>query len=206
MIYFISDTHFFYKNFLKYNETPWKTIEDYHKYIKENWNKKIKKKDIIYILGDVCYKPTTESFDFLNQLNGRKHLILGNHDNDIFTFLNNNPKYQNTFKSIQSYKTLNLPYKGQVRKIVLSHYPIVFYENQHNDSILLYGHVHNTIEENIFRKICEEITKNTEIPMNCLNISGMMPYMDFLPQTLEDIILKANIYYKSLNKELCYGV
>ena len=45
----------------------------------ENWNKKVNKKDLVYILGDI----TMEKPDYYPQLdflNGRKIVVMGNHD------------------------------------------------------------------------------------------------------------------------------
>lgn len=40
-------------------------------------------------------------------------------------------------------------------KLVLSHYPILMWKDQHRGSILLYGHVHNSVEEYYFKCIRE---------------------------------------------------
>lgn len=43
------------------------------------WNKVISKRDKVFILGDVTME-NSKAYHILDQLNGMKHVILGNHD------------------------------------------------------------------------------------------------------------------------------
>jgi len=45
----------------------------------EQWNKVVHKRDLVYILGDVTMEKS-EHYYRLDQLNGRKIVVLGNHD------------------------------------------------------------------------------------------------------------------------------
>lgn len=44
------------------------------------WNKKVAKKDLVYIIGDFSFYDKEKTKQILARLNGRKILILGNHD------------------------------------------------------------------------------------------------------------------------------
>ena len=68
----------------------------------------------------------------------------------------------------------------------MSHYPLMFYQNQHRGSILLYGHVHNTKEEKLFQDACKHIANTEDIPMNCYNVGCML--WDYKPVTLQQIM------------------
>ncbi len=82
MKYFTSDTHFnddrlrlngrdlFFDNSKEANST-----------IIERWNSVVKPTDTVYHLGDVSLDE--EGLEFVNQLNGTKILLLGNHDEKI---------------------------------------------------------------------------------------------------------------------------
>jgi len=81
MIYFTSDLHAFHKNIIEYDQLPFKSLEDYRKFIIEVWNSTIGEEDEIYILGDVAVGGTNgQIYEFLTRLNGKKYLIQGNHD------------------------------------------------------------------------------------------------------------------------------
>ena len=84
--YLISDTHFGHENVYKFTKNgsderirPWAdnaTAGD--RIIKEKWNAVVKPTDMVYHLGDVAW--TKEHLQFVKELNGRKQLVLGNHD------------------------------------------------------------------------------------------------------------------------------
>lgn len=48
-------------------------------YLIKEWNKVVNKKDLTYILGDVTMEKN-EHYYLLDQLNGRKIVVMGNHD------------------------------------------------------------------------------------------------------------------------------
>ena len=46
----------------------------------ENWNSRVKEEDIIFHMGDLFLCNAQRAEEISKRLNGRKHLILGNHD------------------------------------------------------------------------------------------------------------------------------
>ena len=84
MIYYTSDLHFGQKSLLatgKWKERPFETLEEMHAAQIKRWNDKVTNGDDIYIAGDVGARGYHNMFpELLAQLKGRKHLILGNHD------------------------------------------------------------------------------------------------------------------------------
>ena len=98
----------------------------------DNWNKIVKPEDTVYHLGDVTWGP----FD-INCLNGKKVLVVGNHDN-----LSQIGHY---FEEVAYYKELRgiLP-KG--RKLILMHYNIESWNGKFHKSIHLHGHCHGTCD------------------------------------------------------------
>ena len=79
-IWFTSDTHFGHKNILEYEKEarPFDTVEEMNNAIITNWNKTVGKKDTVFHLGDFAFGRS--SIGIAGQLNGRKKLIMGNHD------------------------------------------------------------------------------------------------------------------------------
>lgn len=81
-IFVISDTHFGHNNIIKYCNRPYKTTEEMDWDMVERWNSVVTPQDKVYHLGDVYMGCSREYIDnLLSKLNGKKRLILGNHDN-----------------------------------------------------------------------------------------------------------------------------
>ena len=53
---------------------------------------------------------------------------------------------------------------------------------------LLYGHVHNSFEENMIQHFRYEMGALYDKPCHMYNVGAMMKYMDYTPRTLEEII------------------
>lgn len=83
-IYFSSDHHFNHANVIKYDNRPFKSVEEMNKKLIFNHNQMVKKEDLCFFLGDICLRSGKEGgkshyLDFLLQLTGRITLIQGNH-------------------------------------------------------------------------------------------------------------------------------
>lgn len=134
MIYFTSDWHLGHKNILRICERPFNTIEEMEHCLIDNWNNKVKKNDEVYILGDFGFFSNHHAVnEVLDKLNGRKHLVIGNHDKYL---KQNRDKLK--FDSIADYKKI----KHEGVEFILSHYPYYEWDGFFRNSIMLHGHVH----------------------------------------------------------------
>lgn len=87
-IWFISDTHFFHENFLKFMDDEGNLIRKFdnadqmNECIVEAWNARVKPQDKVYHLGDVIVgaKDQSACTALLKSLHGHLRLMLGNHD------------------------------------------------------------------------------------------------------------------------------
>lgn len=195
MNYYISDIHLFHKNVTmegnNFDNRPFDTMNTMHDTIKTNWNERVTGSDHVYILGDLCWKHNENSISLVSQLKGNKHLIVGNHDKP------SDQRYKQLFAEIVNYKEIDDLIDGKHYGVVLSHFPIAFWNYQHiytrdglehkRWSIQLYGHVHNSIEETIFRTFIENLNDQYDIPCEAYNVGCMMPYMNYTPRTLKEI-------------------
>jgi calcineurin-like phosphoesterase family protein len=94
----------------------------------ENWNSIVKPDDRIIHLGDVCFN----SEYVLPLLNGKKHLIKGNHD---YNNINTLSKYFTIEPSVTVLKT---------HKTVLCHYPLYEWPHAYHGFFHMHGHCHGT--------------------------------------------------------------
>ena len=176
--FYISDLHFGHTNCLKFDNRPWFTIEEHDKALIENWNKVVSPGDIVYILGDMFWCRTQEAIRILDQLNGQKILIKGNHDRCHDT------QFIKRFVKITDY----LEVDDEGRNIVLCHYPIPCFKNHYYGWYHLYGHVHNSFEANMMEHCKTEMTDLYVKPCEMYNCGAMMPWLKYTPRTLDEII------------------
>ena len=79
MIFFTSDHHFSHTNIISYCNRPFASVEDMNKEMISRWNQLVSADDTVYYLGDFSLSvDAVESI--IPQLNGKKFLIMGNHD------------------------------------------------------------------------------------------------------------------------------
>ena len=80
MIYFTADTHFGHTNVIDYENRPFVDATEMDFSIIRRWNSVVKPEDTVYHLGDVGFVRKSRLREIVNQLNGTKILIRGNHD------------------------------------------------------------------------------------------------------------------------------
>ena len=175
-IFYISDLHFGHKNIISYDNRQFFTVAEMDQALIENWNSVVKKDDIVYVLGDVSWYNREEQKKIVKQLNGQKVLILGNHD----TY----GAYDDGFIAHYDYLETN----DNGRKVVLSHYPIVSYNGMYRGWYHLYGHVHNTTDDNMVKSYFKQWEDYYLKPCYAVNVGCMKPWMNYTPRTLDEII------------------
>ncbi len=189
MNYYIADTHFGHKNVIRFDGRPFSDEEEMEKVMVANWNNAVSDEDMVYILGDFCWKSAKEWLRILNKLRGSKVLIRGNHD------LKDMPaELAECFVDIRDYMEI----EDGSRRVIMCHYPIPFYKKSHGKrSHMLCGHVHNTEENTSLEYLCRHLRENRELaekpdsPLNrgqIYNVGTMMPWMNYTPRTLNEIV------------------
>lgn len=66
-------------NIIKYCNRPWTTTEEMNEALIKNWNNTVGKDDTVFVCGDVALNKAI-CRGIIHRLNGRKILIMGNHD------------------------------------------------------------------------------------------------------------------------------
>lgn len=186
--YYVADTHFGHKNVIGLSNRPFNTVEEMNEALVENWNKRVKGNDRVYILGDLFYR-----FDgyreVLKRLKGKKYLILGNHDASWVE------EYAVTKEEEKTQKSDTLPHKSyrfkdtkedlgtcfedvsQILQItdgdvgcLLCHYPLLTYKHEKR-LFMIHGHLHSDTSDPFFHHIAE----NERILNAGVDINGFMP-------------------------------
>lgn len=136
--YLISDLHLGHKKILDFSpERGGSTVEEHDEWIIEQWNSVVKKRDTVYVLGDIAF--SREGLAKCSKLRGNKQCILGNHD--LFTV----EEYMKYFRVRPGI----FKYKG----FWLSHAPIHPHELRGKKNI--HGHVHsNSVKAEYRQPLC----------------------------------------------------
>ena len=147
-IFFTSDTHYSHANVIKYCNRPYASAEEMDEALISNYNSVVGPNDTVWFIGDVffCAAPTAKQI--LSRLNGKKKLILGNHDKMI----RNQKPVQEMFEKI--YPDLHEEnINGTL--IVMCHYPMLEWNRSHHGSFMLHGHSHGNCKYPYPRRIMD---------------------------------------------------
>ena len=133
-IWFTSDHHFGHKRIIELAKRPFISVEEMDEHMIVMWNRYIEKNDIVYHLGDFAF---TDHTPYLEQLNGRKRLLKGNHD------------HSNRVKAAKGWEIIYPPYH-EIKEvdgpgIVLCHYAMRVWNKSGHGAIHLYGHSHGNL-------------------------------------------------------------
>lgn len=146
-IFIMSDPHFNHNREFIYKARGFNTIEEMNETIIANINSVVDANDELYILGDVCLggggsEVLAKNKALIERLNGRIHIILGNHDTPQRIAMYTNCK--NVY-SANEYATM-LHYNGY--HFYLSHFPTITgnleKESLKKCTLNLFGHTHQT--------------------------------------------------------------
>ena len=136
-IFFTADTHFGHNAIRRFCDRPFDTVKKMDEALIQNWNALIRPRDTVYHLGDFSYKAADDLHCYLKRLNGKIHLVLGNHDN------HNLRVDCGSLKSVNDLLTVNID--GQ--RITLCHYAMRVWPASHRGSWHLYGHSHGKLPD-----------------------------------------------------------
>jgi len=171
-IFFTSDTHFGHTNVIKYSNRPFPSIWEHDKALIKNWNDVVGKEDDVYHLGDFSLTGTGRTIQILSQLNGKIHLLRGNHDK-----VTRKAGVSIYFEWIKDYYELPIQEneKGHNHKIVLSHYAFRVWNKSHWGSWNLFGHSHGSLDtSNSGLQLDVGVDDNNYTPVSYRQVKEMM--------------------------------
>lgn len=150
-IFFTSDLHFGHNKEFLYTPRGFDNIFIHDATIISNWNDAVGKDDIVYILGDLMLRNNDYGMWCIEQLNGHKQVILGNHDSYTRQMLYSHAPF---IESIAWADTLRI---GKY-DFFLCHYPTLTdnfdrYRKQFN----LHGHTHSKDKFQFINHCCYNV-------------------------------------------------
>ena len=161
MIYFTADLHFGHKSILSLCNRPFDSLEEMDEALIRNWNKKVKRNDTVYVVGDFAWKKETVD-RYLQALNGKKILVIGNHDKWTV-----DDTIGSGFSEKIKYEEVSL----NGHPVTLCHYPMVEWKNSRKEGssrlgYLIYGHIHNNIKPEYRQLFLHENALNAGVDIN----------------------------------------
>jgi calcineurin-like phosphoesterase family protein len=190
-IWITSDTHFNHKNILNFKDDKgnpvrsFSSVEEMNETMIDRWNECVKPGDKIYHLGDVFFGHIDWIVNNWSRLNGKKRLIVGNHD-DIPNIVK-----RGMFEKVDMWRVFS------EHNLLLTHVPVshqtIFHDRVMHKKMPLtnvHGHIHsNDSPHGRYFNACVEKT-------------------DYRPIHLDELIKIAKVNEDELQAEtrLYYGV
>lgn len=129
-VFFIADHHFGDEDIRLYEERPFESTEEMDLEMVRRWNSVVRQEDLVWHLGDFCAAGPERCRQLLGLLNGRKRLVMGNHDRHLSPTQWREAGFEECYD-------LPVIYKGF---FLLSHEPL--YTCRSMPYANLFGHVH----------------------------------------------------------------
>ena len=116
-IFIVSDLHLAHSKDFIYGARGFETVEEMNAEIIRRWNSVVGEEDDVFVLGDLVMG-SLENLRLLEELNGRIHIVRGNHDTD-----NRWEHYKAIENVVEMENSIYFSYNGY--KFYLSHYPTI---------------------------------------------------------------------------------
>jgi calcineurin-like phosphoesterase family protein len=144
-----------------------------HDVIISNWNSVVNDDDIVYNLGDVTFAGFRDTKLIMDQLNGSKYLIRGNHDKGHTNTWFKNVGFLDVYNELELEVNLTnvlLTHKPVSRvnltNVLLTHKPV-----SRVNFINVHGHLHNSItthDSRLFKCVSVECVNYTPVNIELL--------------------------------------
>lgn len=135
-VFITSDTHFGHAAIIRLAKRPFKSLQAMDEGLVNRWNAKVGPDDTVWHLGDFAYKAEASPESYRARLNGRIHLIMGNHDDAALR------GRSDLFESVAD--IAEITWKDQ--RIALCHYPMRDWPGAFGGAWHLFGHTHGRLD------------------------------------------------------------
>jgi calcineurin-like phosphoesterase family protein len=136
--FLISDTHFGHSAIIRMCSRPYADVRDMDSAMQDLWQRTVRPDDTVIHLGDFAHRyPVDKLPKLFASLNGKKHLIRGNHDDKHTLALPWESVRDIAFASIDS------------MNCVLCHFALRTWPKIRKGALMLYGHSHGRLPGNV---------------------------------------------------------
>lgn len=177
----ISDTHFLHSNIISYCNRPFNSADHMDLVMIKRWNERVKPEDIVYHLGDVGLTKEDKLTPIVKSLNGKKILVLGNHDKSAARMM----------EFGFDFACESMVIRHMNHNLLLTHKPLKvkpYMDGMYIDYVL-HGHIHNSTPES--RQ--EHTSKGELVHIPDFNINLSAEVINYEPVSLS-ALLKKQIY------------
>ena len=176
MDFFTSDLHLGHQSIIKRCSRPFRDTAEMDSVLVQNWNAVVVPKDTVYVLGDLFFgtvRTPEEYISIIQGLNGKKHLIKGNHDESWMKYVDLS-SLSLCFNEIVD-KTTKIRDNNK-RGITLGHHPIKEWSNSFE--YMIHGHIHNNMDhEALPSTLSNQKLLNAGVDIN-----------DYKPATFDELV------------------
>jgi calcineurin-like phosphoesterase family protein len=134
-VFFTSDTHFGHDAVIRNCERPFTSVEEMDEALIARWNETVRPGDTVHHLGDFLSRGPHDATYYLDRLNGKIHLVAGNHDKPVIR------DHAERFASVTMMNEVVV--SGQ--SMILCHYPMREWDGAYAGTWHLHGHVHGRL-------------------------------------------------------------
>lgn len=137
--FFTADTHFGHRLMLKFR--PFSSTDEMDEHLIDSWNSVVRPDDIVWHLGDFSTHDEARTKQIFQRLQGRKRLILGNHD------LHADGSVRKSLRGLawDQLPALYAEVKQDGERIALHHYAMRTWSASVHGSWHFYGHSHGRL-------------------------------------------------------------
>lgn len=135
-VWITSDLHIGHRNIIRYSNRPFEDTSHMDRCLIDRYNEYVQDNDVCLMVGDATFYSSEKSKQYIDQLNGYKILIVGNHD------FHKKEVKQMGFDEIHLLYTLQVP-EGN---LVFTHFPMW---NLPTEYVNIHGHLHINSTEKV---------------------------------------------------------
>lgn len=183
-LFIISDTHYYHTKIIEYENRPFNDIYLYkyilydkvhemNEYMVKQHNNVVTDNDIVLYLGDFSFGGKNLVESLFNRLNGKKYIVMGNHDRK---------RTVTWFTKLGFIKAFKKPI--YLNNFILSHEPIKPDKMEGRKKINFHGHIHNSVHY-------DQFLNEVYFPERYVNFAA--EFLDYKPFEIKDKKTKKEI-------------